>query len=159
MSDYQQILGKIVAEEMKKMQSEDANFDPRGDAAKEVDAVTAEILKNMGGGSSNPAAHLPPELQKDVAWINQALVNNPLVIPYVAQHLDKVLENFKAQMHEMMKQAFDYEKAVGDHPARTSRPESDPTPVSRSTARPAPQPTARPAPDPPAPDPPRGGRR
>jgi len=142
--DMNAVLGKLVADELKKMQGEDANFNPRGEAAAEVDSVTAEILQNMKGGNPTDQrkAGLPPEVAKDFDWINGALLANPLIIPYVAQHLDEVLQRFNTSLHAMMRNAFDY------------RPEDAPVTPQRPTPEPAaPQPVQPDQPDQQAPAP------
>ena len=121
MADYQEMLGKLVADEMKKMQSEDAGFDPRNGHGPEVDEVTASILKNLvepqqQGQGYDAAIKSNP----DMKYIVDSLMRNPLIIPYVAAWLDEKLEKMTEDLKALFASTFPSENPPNSNPPPAS---------------------------------------
>lgn len=107
MADYQDLLGKLVADEMKKMQSEDANFDPRGTQGPEVDKLTAAIVDNLTEQKQNEQGmEAAIKSNPDMTYIVERLFANPLIIPYVAAWLDDQLAQMTASLDALFRETF-----------------------------------------------------
>ena len=105
--NYQDIMGKLVADELKKMQGEDANFDPRGKQGYEIDKLTASIVENLiDDQKKGPGLEEAINSNTDMKYIVDRLMANPLIIPYVAAWLDDQLAEMTGKLDALFKSTF-----------------------------------------------------
>ncbi|MEM6363312.1 MAG: hypothetical protein AAF745_02715 [Planctomycetota bacterium] len=107
--DYKDLLGKLVADELKSQRQQDSNFDPRGSQGGQIDELTSSIVQNLmneGQGAGKTGLEEAINANADMKYIVERLMQNPLIIPYVAAWLDERLEKMTEDLQELFKQTF-----------------------------------------------------
>ena len=114
--NYQDIMGKLVADELKKMQGEDANFNPRGEQGYEIDKLTASIVENLVDSEKQKTGMEEAiNSNPDMKYIVERLFANPLIIPYVAAWLDDQLAEMTSKLDSLFKTTFPSKKPPGEN--------------------------------------------
>lgn len=104
---YQALFGNMVGKELEKMQKEDANFDPRGAKAQDIDRLTASLVDGMIESQKSDSYDHAIRANNDLKYIVDLLLSNPVIIPYIGKYLDTKVEHMKEQIESLMKQTFD----------------------------------------------------
>lgn len=119
--NYQEIMGKLVADELKKMQNEDAGFDPRGKQGYEIDKLTASIVENLIDDQSKKTGMEDAiNSNPDMKYIVGRLFANPLIIPYVAAWLDDQLAEMTNKLDSLFKTTFPSKNPPNPNPEKPS---------------------------------------
>lgn len=96
----EQEIGKMAAEQIQQMQTESANFSPT-DA--KLQQAQNKMLEALVEGIAKPKQQASPMMaNEDFQWIVMQLQQNPLVIPYFREKLEKTLVQLKADIEESL---------------------------------------------------------
>jgi hypothetical protein len=104
---YQELFGNMVGKELEKMNQEDANFDPRGQKAQDIDRLTKSLVDGMIDSQKSDSYDNAIRSNNDLKYIVDLLISNPVIIPYIGKYLDTKVEAMKKQIDNLMQQTFD----------------------------------------------------
>lgn len=103
---YQALFGNLVGKELEKMQKEDANFDPRGAKAEDIDRLTASLVDGMIESNKSDSYDTAVRSNPDLKYVVDILIKNPIIVPYIAQFLDVKVKAMEESIKKLMEESF-----------------------------------------------------
>lgn len=107
----QAAIGKLVGDELRKMQAESGDFNPRGEQGEQIDKLTESLINNLvGGGQEAQTYDLLINGDEDLKYIVDRLLANKLIIPFVAKFLDSKLAKMTDELNDLFEKTFPNEQ-------------------------------------------------